>query len=305
MHLPDLSVILLAGTWSLVAAFATAFVLRRRRRKAVRSRLVALHIGGLRPQPVSSARPRLYFNAAKFTAIVARRAPKLVERLQHQIDGSDQLGKLTWVRLLSLQTAFAGCGSLVGVVLMLNLGARGIAVVMLLGALGWFAPTLWLAQRRRARVRQMTRDLPTVIDLLSLSLQAGMGLDRAIRVVSERVESPLSDELRRVLGDISLGLSRRESFTRLSDRLQSDDIRLLTTSIVQSEQLGTSLVGTIKTQSHQLRVSRRRAAEAAALKAPIKMLVPMVLFILPALFLVVLGPAGINVGLALTGGGHP
>jgi len=153
-------------------------------------------------------------------------------------------------------------------------------------------------------MRQIVRDLPTVIDLLALSLHAGMGLDRAMRVVSERVDSPLSDELRRVLTDTSLGISRQEAFGRLSTRTGSDDVRSLSTNIIQSEQLGTSLVSTINNQAQQVRQVRRRRAEAQAMKAPVKMLLPMVLFILPTLFLIVLGPPALNVGLAMARG-HP
>jgi tight adherence protein C len=178
----------------------------------------------------------------------------------------------------------------------------GLLAALVVGIAGYFGPDLLLRHLKRARLGRMLRDLPTVIDLLAVSLQAGIGLDRTLRMICDRVRSPLSDELRRVLTDISIGLSRHEAFMRLVQRVPSDEVRLLINSIIQSEQLGTSLVSTVKNQAQQLRTRRRRRAEGQALRAPVKMLMPMVLFILPALFIVVLGPPGLNVGLAISRG---
>ena len=129
-----------------------------------------------------------------------------------------------------------------------------------------------------------------------------MGLDRALNTVCERVPSAISDEFRRVLNDISLGISREEAFARLAERAPFEDIRSLTRAITQSEQLGTSLISTVQNQARHLRVVRRRQAEAQALRAPVKMLLPMVLFILPTLFLVVLGPPFLRMSQALAVG---
>jgi tight adherence protein C len=153
------------------------------------------------------------------------------------------------------------------------------------------------AQRRRA----ILRDLPTVMDLLVLSLEAGMALDRALRTVTEEYHSALSDEIRRVLRDVDLGVSRGRAFEEMALRVGLDEVRSLSRAIVQSEELGVSLVTVMRTQSREVRVARRRAAEAEALRAPVKMLVPLVVFILPTLFMLLLGPVALRAAGALSG----
>jgi tight adherence protein C len=156
--------------------------------------------------------------------------------------------------------------------------------------LGWFAPELYLLQRRRGYRASVARSLPTFVDLLTMSMDAGMGLERALRLISERADTPVSGEIRRVLADIDLGLSRRDAFRRMALRVSLEEVHALTGAIIQSEELGTNLTSSLKMNAAELRLTRRRAAEAAAMRAPIKMVFPMVLFLLPALGLVLLGP---------------
>jgi tight adherence protein C len=147
------------------------------------------------------------------------------------------------------------------------------------------------------------RDLPTVMDLLVLSLEAGMGLDRAMRTVIRDYSSVLSQELRRVLSDVDLGTSRAQAFERMALRVGIDDLRALSRAILQSEELGVSLVGVMQSQAREVRISRRRAAEAEALRTPIKMLIPLIVFILPTLFMLLIGPVALRAGVALSGSG--
>jgi tight adherence protein C len=167
--------------------------------------------------------------------------------------------------------------------------------------IGWFGIDAMLLRAHAQRRRSILHDLPTVMDLLVLSLEAGMGLDRALRTVTHEYHSALSDEIRRVLHDIDLGVGRGEAFERMAMRVGLEDLRSLSRAIVQSEQLGVSLVSVMHTQSREVRLSRRRAAEAEALRAPIKMLIPLVIFILPTLFMLLLGPVGLRAAAALGG----
>ena len=136
---------------------------------------------------------------------------------------------------------------------------------------------------------------------LPCSLEAGMGLDRALRTVVHEYRSALSDEIRRVLLDTDLAFGRGAAFERMAERVGLEDLRALSRAIVQTEELGVSLVTMMQTQSREVRLSRRRAAESEALRAPIKMLVPLVVFILPTLFMLLLGPVGLRAGAALSG----
>jgi tight adherence protein C len=141
--------------------------------------------------------------------------------------------------------------------------------------------------------------------MLVLSLEAGMGLDRAMRTVAREYRSALSDELARVLTDLDLGLGRGDAFERMAARVGLEDLQSVSRAIVQSEELGVSLVGVMQNQCREVRMSRRRSAEAEALRTPIKMLIPLVVFILPTLFMLLLGPVGLRAGAAFAGAGTP
>jgi len=143
------------------------------------------------------------------------------------------------------------------------------------------------------------------MDLLVLSLEAGMGLDRAMRTIAREYRSVLSDEMECVLTDLDLGLGRGDAFERMAARVDLEDLQAVSRAIVQSEELGVSLVGVMQNQGREVRLSRRRAAEAEALRTPIKMLIPLVVFILPTLFMLLLGPVGLRAAAAISGAGAP
>jgi tight adherence protein C len=209
------------------------------------------------------------------------------------------------VELLGWKVLAVAFGVLVGLWAVFSYGTIGFVVLGAGVLIGWFGIDVVLARQHGQRRRQILRALPTVMDLLVLSLEAGMGLDRALRTVVEEYRSVLSDEIRRVLGDIDLGIGRGEAFERMALRVGIEDLRALSRAIVQSEELGVSLVGVMQSQSREVRLSRRRAAEAEALQAPIRMLFPLVLFILPTLFMLLLGPVGLRAGAALSGAATP
>jgi tight adherence protein C len=196
-------------------------------------------------------------------------------------------------------------GAAVGVVALAVFGAPGTIVLVLGVVIGWFGIDLMLARRHAQRRRAILHDLPTVMDLLVLSLEAGMGLDRAMRTVAREYHSALSDEMARVLTDLDLGLGRGDAFERMAARVGLDDLQAVSRAIVQSEELGVSLVGVMQNQGREVRLSRRRAAEAEALRTPIKMLIPLVVFILPTLFMLLLGPVGLRAGAAFSGAPTP
>jgi tight adherence protein C len=297
--------LLIAAAWGLAAVLLTMAVAGWQRGKGRRSRLAALRLSPTGPTTSSaSAWLRLRSVEAAAGRLLGRRSGSSIERLARLIDATSVAGRIAPAEILGWQLTLLGLGLFSTLILCMANGTLGLVLLPVLAVGGWSGPTVWLHYNRQLRLSQILRDLPSVIDLLALSLEAGMGLDRAISVICERLHSPLSDELQRVLSEIGLGTSRKEAFEHLSERARSDDIRLLSSSIIQSEQLGSSLVSTVRNQARLLRVGRRRRAETQALKAPVKMLFPMVLFILPTLFLVVLGPPGLNLTRALSQG-HP
>ncbi|HZG73842.1 MAG TPA: type II secretion system F family protein [Chondromyces sp.] len=172
-------------------------------------------------------------------------------------------------------------------------------VVILLAFLGLiagrFLPLYYIKQKAKARAAQALRELPDFIDLLTVSLEAGLGFDSALNKVVAKKEGILSQEFRYFLEEIRLGKTRRTALSGIRNRLIVADLHTLISSIIQAEQLGVSMVNVLRVQSQEIRDRRKQRAEEAAMKAPIKMLFPLVLFIFPSLFIVLLGPAVIQI----------
>jgi tight adherence protein C len=161
-----------------------------------------------------------------------------------------------------------------------------------LGAgVGYMLPGIWLGQQIKKRKKSIIKALPDALDLLTISVEAGLGFDVALQRVTEKWDDELSREFRRVISDMRLGRSRREALRDLGERTGVEDVQTFVSAIIQADQLGVSMSKILRLQSDQMRVKRRQRAEEEAQKAPILMLFPMVFLIFPALFVVILGPA--------------
>jgi tight adherence protein C len=176
-----------------------------------------------------------------------------------------------------------------------------ISVLMLpVGALfGYILPEFWLGRRVRARQHAILLMIPDALDLLTISVRAGLGFDAALAKVVEKLQGPLSDEFRRALAEVRVGKARREALRDIVPRTEVVPLTNFIGAIIQAEQLGVSISKVLQVQSEQLRIERRQRAEEMAAKAPIKMLFPLVGCIFPSLFIVILGPAIILIVLNL------
>ncbi len=157
--------------------------------------------------------------------------------------------------------------------------------------LGYTIPGIWLNQRIRKRQKEILRALPDAIDLLTISVEAGLGFDPALARVAEKWDNELCREFRHLLQDMRIGKQRRDALREVAIRCGVDDLRVFISSIVQADQLGVSITQVLRVQSQQMRMRRRQRAEELAQKAPIKMLFPMVFLIFPAMYVIILGPA--------------
>lgn len=202
--------------------------------------------------------------------------------------GADWIG----VKLLVL-IGGAVLGALLGLALGGPTGALFFALVG--GAIGYMGPEFWLGRRIRSRSEQMVLQLPDALDLLTISVEAGLGFDAALAKVVEKMEGPLVAEFRQALAEIRMGRTRRDALRDVAKRADSQPINNFIGAIVQAEQLGVPIAKVLQIQSNQLRIERRQRAEEAAAKAPVKMLFPMVGCIFPTIFIVILGPAIITV----------
>jgi tight adherence protein C len=171
-----------------------------------------------------------------------------------------------------------------------------------LGVLGFKAPDFYIESRARSRKDQMQRELPDVLDLLCVSVEAGLGFDQALVKLSERMSGPLVEEFALVLHEMRIGQTRSAALKHLSERLELPEISQFTRALIQADQLGIALSRILKVQSQDMRVRRQLAAEEKAMKAPVKMLFPTVIFIFPSLFVVALGPAVVGLMKSFSGG---
>jgi tight adherence protein C len=229
------------------------------------------------------------------SAFILRFAPqKNVEEIKHRLDlagnpnnwtASDFLG----VRGLSAIIAAA-------IILLLLFILRTPPMQMLLfagigGILGFYLPIFWLNLKIRARKHEIQRALPDALDLLTISVEAGLGFDAAMFKVTEKSDNELSRAFARVNAEIRVGKLRREALRDMANRIDVPDISNFVAAIIQADQLGVSIGKILRIQSEQMRIKRRQRAEEQAAQAPVKMMFPLVFLIFPSILIVLLGPA--------------
>ena len=188
----------------------------------------------------------------------------------------------------------AGAGAYFWLVLGLSLPV-GILVSVGGLALGFQAPTVYLYNTASKRDQEVQKALADAIDLLTISVEAGLGFDAALQQVARNTEGPLAGEFQRMLQEMQIGRSRADSMRALGERTKLPDLRSFVSSMVQADAFGIPIGQVLRVQSQEIRVKRRQAAEEKAAQVPVKIMVPVVLFILPCLLLVVMGPAIISV----------
>jgi tight adherence protein C len=173
------------------------------------------------------------------------------------------------------------------------MGNTSTGFVMAMGglAIGFFGPDFWLSRQIRARQKDILLAIPDVLDLLTISVKAGLGFDAALGKVVEKTQGPLTDEFRRTLAEVRIGKARRDALREMVARTNVPALTNFISAIIQAEQLGVAIARVLEVQSEQLRIQRRQRAEEMAAKAPIKMLFPLVGCIFPSMFIVILGPA--------------
>jgi tight adherence protein C len=167
----------------------------------------------------------------------------------------------------------------------------GAGMAVLGVVIGYIAPEFWLGRRIKRRQKAILLMIPDTLDLLTISVRAGLGFDAALAKVVEKLKGPLSNEFRRALAEVRVGKTRREALRDIIPRTEVPPLTNFIGAIIQAETLGVSISKVLQVQSEQLRIERRQRAEEQAAKAPIKMLFPLVGCIFPSLFIVILGPA--------------
>ena len=191
----------------------------------------------------------------------------------------------------------AGIGIVVGIVIGAFSSVTAVFVfASMLGAVGYIAPAIVVSQRAKRRQATIVSQLPDALDLLAVSVEAGLGFDGAVAKLTQYMSGPLPEEFELALGEMRIGESRSDALKKLALRAGTPEVSSFVRSIVQADQLGTSLGRILRVQATDTRLKRQAIAEERAMKAPIKMLFPTVAFIFPAMFIVILGPALLSLG---------
>jgi len=181
------------------------------------------------------------------------------------------------------------------VFLLLGLAGADPPTTMLMAlvglAIGYLLPNAWLSSKIRARQKEIQRAMPDSLDLLVISVEAGLGFDAAVQRLTEKANHALAREFRRVIAEVRMGRTRREALKEMVLRTEVPDLNTFVSAIIQADQLGVSVAKVLTVQADQIRMLRRQRAEEAAAKAPLKMLFPMILLIFPSMFIVILGPS--------------
>jgi tight adherence protein C len=212
-------------------------------------------------------------------------------RLRTELARAGMVDRLSVDWYLGLRAVAVAGGAALGGLLLPFVGLFGLLGVLVGAALGYWFPRLVVSRAILRRRKTIERALPDAIDMLVVSLEAGLSFDGAVAFLSDRTEGDLVNELRRYLADLTLGRSRREALLGFVERVHSDAVRQFATAVIHADELGTGLSRTLRAQARALRTAQWVRAEEQARRAPVKLLFPLVLCILPVLLMVVMGPA--------------
>ncbi len=235
--------------------------------------------------------------AGRLARLALRLNPRVtVESVSLRLLAAGMNQTLTPTSFLAANAAFGAAGALVGVLLGASSWglAGGLFLALAFGAGGFALPGVWISGKARRRREEIRSELPDALDLLAVSVEAGLGFDGAVAKLTEHMTGSLADEFSLTLGEMRIGESRQDALKKMAERAATPEVATFTRAIIQADQLGISLGRILRLQATDTRLKRQAAAEEKAMKAPIKMLFPTVAFIFPAMFLVILGPAFIN-----------
>ena len=231
---------------------------------------------------------------------------EMAERTHKKLVMAGLFPRVTGVQLLGL-CWFSAAGCVVLVFLMILALATApaadfkfndpfnLAFLLMAAFAGYTLPQFVLSKKVKTRQEQILTNLPYSIDILSISVEAGMGFDAAVGYTMRKIKGPLAEEFSKTLNEIRLGKPRLEALEDLGNRTGVDDLKTFITAVVHASRLGGSITNTLRIQADSIRTRRRQRAQEQAMKAPIKIVFPLVLFIFPALFIVLLGPAVVSI----------
>ncbi|MZQ76186.1 MAG: type II secretion system F family protein [Peptoclostridium sp.] len=230
---------------------------------------------------------------------VSKKTPKgIFEQLELKAERAGEpygIGATGWI---VIRIVFAAIIPILAVFLMVNSDyaiAMKVLLVICSFAVAWLLPNMLLDYYIRNRGKVLTRQLPDALDILTVSVESGLSFDSAVAKLVEKSKNDIAKEFEKVMSEVQLGKTRRDALKNMAQRCDADDVRVFISAIIQAEQLGVSIGRVLRIQAGQIRTKRKQRAEELAMKAPIKMVIPLVFFVFPGLFVVILGPALIQI----------
>lgn len=218
-------------------------------------------------------------------------------KLQYKLDIAGNPPAWDVNRIMGLKVLGLGAFGVLGFLYMLGLGWPLMRLVVgtgLVASFGYVLPNILLTNAGQKREKLMRNALPDAIDLLTVSVEAGLGFDAAVARVARNTKGPLSQEFARLLQEMQLGVGRTEAMRAMSERTSLKDLKSFCLAMVQADSLGIPIGRVLRVQSSEMRTKRRQRAEEKAQQVPVRIMIPLVLFILPCLFIIVIGPAGLS-----------
>jgi tight adherence protein C len=219
-----------------------------------------------------------------------------VAKLDRLLSLAGRPASMPLAKVLTAKPLLGLAGGLAGLFLLQSNPSRlFVLLALFITVLGYFVPDLLLYSRGQERQKAMALELANTLDQMLISVEAGLGFESAMQRAGETGKGPLAEELVRTLQDMQVGRSRREAYLAMAERSTIPELRSFVKAIVQADAYGIALSGVLRTQAKVMRVKRRQRAEEKAMKLPVAVLFPLLLFIFPVLFIVILGPAVLNV----------
>jgi tight adherence protein C len=278
-------------------ALVVSVITGGRRAAAPAAYLVSVGVGGdagatAAPRPLDALRKR----------IAPLLSSQYVRELSQKLETAGQGRALSAEEVATAQVVLGVVGAALAVAFILMAGpkpAMALALLVLLPGMGLLGPKAWVERAARERQGVVRKELPDMLDLLAISVEAGLGFEAALDLGARNFNGPLADEVRRALREMELGASRHDALQSMKRRVDVPELSNFVLALVQADQLGMPITRVLHAQAQELRARRRQWAREKAGKLPVKILFPLVFFIFPSIMVVLLGPAAISVMKAL------
>lgn len=223
--------------------------------------------------------------------------------LDKQLAGAGRPKEWPLARIIMIKPLLALTGAVLGYLFFLSSPtAPNFLIMLAVTTLCYFVPDILIRNRAQKRREAIRLELPNALDQMLIAVQAGLGFEMAMGRAGNNGSGPLADELIRTLQDIQVGRSRKDAYLAMAERIDVPDVRSFVRAVVQADAYGVAIAGVLKAQASDMRIKRKQRAEEHAMKMPVKMLFPLIFFILPTLFIVVLGPSVISIMQLFSGG---